>query len=191
METLSLIVGYAGTLVNIVAFQVKNRKTLLLFQIISNLLPAISFMLLGMEKMIGGAVAFVASFHTAVTYYYSQKGSVPPWAPSALFIGLYAVASFLPSVIAGGIGLLDLFPFLTGVIYVFALREPRIENARWFFFTNLILWILYDCLGEKVAVANLITHCITLGSIIISIIRYNFILPARERKVKQDHAEGS
>ena len=113
---MSLIVGYIGTVVNIAAFQIKKRKTLLFFQIISNLLPAISFMLLGMDKMIGGVVAFVGTCHTTVAYYYSRKNMVPPWGPSVLFIGLYAVAAFLPSALTVGINLPNAFPFLTGLI---------------------------------------------------------------------------
>ncbi|MBR4866917.1 MAG: YgjV family protein, partial [Clostridia bacterium] len=56
MEILSQIVGYIGTATAVVGFQVKARKHLLLCQIFSNLLVALSFVLLGPDKLAGGSI---------------------------------------------------------------------------------------------------------------------------------------
>ena len=57
MEILSQIVGYIGTATAVVGFQVKARKHLLLCQIFSNLLVALSFVLLGPDKLAGGSIS--------------------------------------------------------------------------------------------------------------------------------------
>lgn len=185
MEILSLIIGYIGTAVGIMAYQIKRRDLLLIFQIAGNLLPAISFLLLGPDKMIGGLVALIATCHTAIAYRSVKKGSVPSWSVTALFIALYAVGSFVPALLENTFHpFLDACPFLCGLFFSLALRANTVSLARVFYLFGSIPWLFYDCMGETVAVANLLTHIIALLSVVVSIIRYDILSKQRVDNIK-------
>ena len=175
METLSLIIGYIGTAAGIVAYQIKNRKILLIFQIIGNFLPALSFVLLGMDKLVGGLVGFVAAVHTYVAYRAVSKGTTPSNTVSVLFVVLYGMTSLIPALLSQSTTtlLLAVFPFLCGFFFVLALRAKTFPISRMFYWLGCVPWLFYDCLGETVAVANLVTHSIALLSVTIGIIRYD------------------
>ncbi len=175
LETLSLIIGYIGTAVGIIAYQIKSRKVLLIFQIIGNFLPALSFVLLGMDKLVGGLVGFVAAVHTFVAYRAVSKGTTPSNGVSALFVGLYGVTSLIPALISRSTTtlVLAIFPFLCGFFFVLALRAKSFPVARVFYWLGSVPWLFYDCLGETVAVANLVTHTIALLSVTLGIVRYD------------------
>lgn len=187
METLSLIIGYIGTAIGVVAYQIKKRERLLVFQIIGNLLPAISFLLLGPDKMIGGLVAFVGSCHTLVAYFAIRKGGVPSRGQTVLFIGLYAVASLLPALLNDNLQLpRDLCPFMCGFFFSLALRAPTVNRARLFYLLGSVPWLFYDVIGDTVAVANLVTHTIALLSAAIAILRYD-LLPTKKTATRDQN----
>lgn len=183
METLSLIIGYIGTAVGIIAYQIKSRKVLLIFQIIGNFLPAMSFVLLGLDKLVGGLVGFVAAVHTFVAYSAVSRGGTPSNGVSVLFVGVYGVTTLIPALISRSVTTLVLavFPFLCGFFFVLALRAKSFPMARIFYWLGSVPWLFYDCLGETVAVANLITHTIALLSVTVGIVRYDLWPKLRQR----------
>lgn len=175
MEMVSLIIGYIGTAVGIIAYQIKKREILLIFQVIGNFLPALSFVLLGMDKLVGGLVGFVAAAHTFIAYRAVSRGATPSNWVSAMFVGLYAATSFIPALLSRSttVLMLAVFPFLCGFFFVLALRANSLPTSRIFYWLGCVPWLFYDCLGEQVAAANLVTHTIALLSVTVGIVRYD------------------
>ena len=182
MEILSQIVGYIGTATAVVGFQVKARKHLLLCQIFSNLLVAFSFVLLGPDKLSGGAICFVAVFHTFFNYLHSKKGNAPPLWQTGIFFLIYTAVSAITLFTAGSFLFpLSLFPYFCSVLFILAITLKNDSLSRLCFFANASLWIFYDIFGTTFAVANLVTHILVLISNIIGIVRMD-LLPKFSKK---------
>lgn len=180
MEIASLIVGYIGLLADIIGFQCKKHANLLIAQMAANFFVALSFVLLGISKMAGGLICFIAMVQALVNYLYQKRERKPPMWTLLLFGTLYAGATALTIYLAGEFDALQTFPFFCALIYMLAIFTVNPTVCRGLFLVNATLWILYDLMGAAFAWANFSTHALEAISIIVGIVRYD--LPWRRKR---------
>ena len=173
---ISLIFGYAATIIAIIGFQLKKQWQIILSQCLSNLLVALSYMVLDISRMTGGAVCLVGAIQTFINYLYFRRDMLPPKALKFIFLIAYLGASALVLSLAGTINVpYDLIPPFASVIFLLGVSTSVPRTTRFLFFINIVLWVVYDALAKPMAIANLFTHVCILISLATSIIRFDLL----------------
>mgnify|MGYP002514187313 CR=1 FL=1 len=83
--TLSLIFGYTATALSIIGFQLKKQWQIILSQSISNLMVALSYIVLDISNMAGGIVCMVGALHTFINFLFF---SLPKGLHFVVFVAL-------------------------------------------------------------------------------------------------------
>ncbi len=161
---ISQIIGLITTVTAVVSVQFKSMKLILIFELLSNLLVASTYILLG--GISGSYICLVASVQTVVSYIYAKKKKEVPGFITAIFICAYiaiTVFTFKTPI--------DILPGICAVTFALAVVQTKSSGYRVFMATNSFLWIVYDLVVK--AYTMIITHGLLLGSIIIAMARYD------------------
>lgn len=157
-------IGPVTTLMSILSAQMKNLKVILIYELLINLLVALSYILLG--GISGSYICIIASVQTAVSYVYARKNREVPHMLTALFVIVYSGIS-----VYSYQSPLDILPGVSAVAFALAIVQNSSAGYRLFMGINSFLWIVYDMMIG--AYTMLITHSLLLVSVIIAIVRYD------------------
>ncbi|GEM_PF-2392495 len=174
MEKISICIGAVGTVLGFLSFQTKNKKTYLIYQILSNLMVAASFLFLGLDRLSGGLLCFAAIFQGLLNYRYVSKNEpISRWSVIFFFI-LYSALTLVPEFVQGALRFPYSFcPFFCAVFFLLSICAKEGKTTRIFGACNSAVWIIYDMFGVTFALSNFATHTLLLISTIIGILRYD------------------
>lgn len=153
METISFGISGTATILGIWQAYGKKMRSVLIMNLIGNLLVAISYLLVA--SFSGAAVCFTACVQVVINYIYDMRGKKLP--VSLLFC--YAAAFCIVNLTVFT-GWYDLISLGATMVYVLAMAQ---SNVRWFrvlYALNSLLWIFYDIITQSYG--NLWTHVILL-----------------------------
>lgn len=174
---MSLIFGYAATVAAIIGFQLKKQHHIIISQFFANSLVALSYIVLDISKIAGGVTCLVGAAQTFINFLYLKKDKTPPKGITLVFLAAYIGASVLTLSLSPQTASIpyDLLPLLGSFAFLISVSTKNSTATRYWFFANIIIWIVYDAAASPVAVANLVTHICILISIIVGIVRYDIL----------------
>ena len=176
MTTLSLIFGYTATALSIIGFQLKKQWQIILSQSISNLMVALSYIVLDSSNMAGGIVCMVGALHTFINFLFFRRDQMPPKVIKYIFLLLYLSSAAFTIYLAGSVNFpYDFIPPAASIFFLLGVSTKNPKITRSFFFVNILFWITYDLLASPIALANLCTHLLTFASLVAGIIRYDIL----------------
>ena len=176
MTTLSLIFGYTATALSILGFQLKKQWQIILCQSISNLLVALSYIVLDISNMAGGIVCMVGALHTFINFLFFRRDKMPPKVIKYIFLILYLSSSAFTIYLAGAVNFpYDFIPPVASIFFLLGVSTKTPKTTRKLFFVNILFWNAYDLLASPIALANLCTHLLTLASLVAGIVRYDIL----------------
>ena len=162
-------------IVAVCMMQFKNLKLILLGQLTTNLLTALSYLLL--DGLSGAGISIIAIIQSGVMFIYNQKNKKPHWWVLGLFILSYLACSvfYYKSFI-------DVLPAISAICFAISIAMPTPFLSRVWFSFNPIFWVAYD-LSTR-AYGNLAIHLIVFISTITALIRIDDIFGFKKRKLK-------
>ena len=158
----------------VLSMQFKGMKPVLVCQIISNLMCAATFLLLG--GLSGMAICSVAILQCIVVFACNVKGIKPPLPILLGFIGAYVVCSlvFFQSFV-------DVFSAMGAVFFAIGMAQDKASAARRWYLANPVCWLIYDVF--TMAYGNVLTHAILFFTTLLAIVRLD--LPEYRRKRRE------
>lgn len=162
-------IGFLGTLILFISFQMPVKKKILLFQIISAFIFAVHYFFLGLDtgNFSGMVMNLVAMVRTELFYFEDKK-----WFRPYLFTG-----TFLCIILYIGIdtwkNIYSLFPMLAMVDSTLCLNIKKEKYFRIFNFPGSPLWLVYGIYSKSYS--GILGEIFTMTSIIIAVIRYDIL----------------
>lgn len=158
------VVGVLTTVVAVATFQFKDVRHILLGNVISNLMVALQYALLG--GFSGAWICMVAAVQTIVMYFLDKR-------ENAQKLRKYLLVLFCVMYIVGTCIVYknweDILSCVCAMIYVLAILQTDSKNFRRCIFVNSSLWIVYDVC--TMAYTGILTHGLELVSIITAMLR--------------------
>ena len=149
-----------GVVINL---QLKEKRPLLLFAILTNVLSALNIILLGQAGS-GVVIIAVAIVQILFALWHDKKGTEANLIEKIVFFVLY---------VAGGAlaykSPLDLLSIVAAVCYMFAMFQKKEQNIRLFLLANMSSWTIYFIIIKSTAVFAQVAGII---SSIVAICRY-------------------
>lgn len=156
------IFGFLALVPFVLSFQAKNRKYLLILQIVSLLLFSVQYLLLG--AWTGLILEFICIVRNIMFYFRDRVKSFNNIA-MPIFFSLAAIA----------VGVFTrtawywFIPVLANISQTIGLYMRKDINNRIFFLIGSPLWLVYNCLTG--ALVGVVTEVCNIISIVISIVR--------------------
>lgn len=146
----------------VIMMQFKSMKKILIFQIICNLLTAVSYALLG--GLSGAGICIIAIVQTITMFIYNIKKVPPHKIVIIAFVALYIGCSafYFKSFI-------DIFSALAAVCFAISVVQTKAALSRLWYLFNPLCWLIYDIYTK--AYGNLALHLVVFVSTFIGIIR--------------------
>lgn len=133
---ISNIMGAAGVLANVLIYQQKNGKNLLLFKLISDFLWVTHYFLLGAYSAV--AVAIIAVFREIVFYNQDKK-----WAKSKLWLVFFLICSVTSAVLTWQ-SPFSVLPAIASIISVISFWRNDPCLSRYLAFPISVSMLTYD-----------------------------------------------
>ncbi|MBQ8408518.1 MAG: YgjV family protein [Clostridia bacterium] len=156
-QGISVVTGVLAILL----MQFKNMKTILLFQIIVNLLASSNYLLLGGDT--GAIVSALAIIQSVVMFLYSQRQRKPHLAVIVGFICAYVACSTYNIVMTRD--LMELLPAFAAVCFSVSLVQEKPSVFRIWGALNPSFWLAYDLYTR-----SYVMFCVHLGILISSVV---------------------
>ena len=170
-EIVGQIVSIAAMGCNIISYQQKAQHRLVICQLFGGILFSISFFLLG--ATVGGLLNLVAAVR-AVLFLFPKKfnASHPAWLFG--FIGCYVVFYVLTFTVFGKEPtpfnfIIEFLPLIGMIATTISYRFSDAKSIRKFGLISSPAWLVYNI--ANMAVGAILCEVLSLGSIIIGIIR--------------------
>ena len=163
MRVASVIFGVLGVAANVLIYQQKSSRKILVYKMVSDVLWALHYFFLG--AMAGTAVALIGLARETVFYNHEKK-----WASSRLWLAFFIVLGVVLSLVTGRT-LYSLLPAAASALSVisFGLHKPKVTRALAFPVSACML--TYDVLsGSYIGIAN---EIFTLTSTAVATVRLN------------------
>ncbi|MDO5401682.1 MAG: YgjV family protein [Eubacteriales bacterium] len=157
--------GVATTVIALVGVQFKSINHILVSQILTNLLSALVFGLLG--GFSGAWICVVAIVQTVTMFCFNRHSG------RQTHRGILAAAFCLVYVLGTAWfykGWGDLVSGTCAVLFALAVVQENSEKFRGLFLVNGLLWMVYDLTTG--AYTNLMTHGLSVGSTVVAMVRY-------------------
>ena len=159
------IFGVIGIIFSVLSMQMKTKKNIMIMLLCLNLASALNFLFL--NSISGSLVCFFAVFETFVNYLFDSKNKKVP---------IYVIAFYVVVNLALGIysyhSLIDIIPIACALLYCATVCTKKESNIRKEMFGNQTLWLIYDIIVKAYMFS--VSNVLTLISIIISMIRFDF-----------------
>ncbi len=165
LHTVSQIIGFCGMAGNFIAFQQTKRRNILLVQIISALLFILHYVLLG--QYTGAALNFIGFCRSVVFINNGKK-----WARSRVWLYIFIALCLIAGVVTWS-GPFSVLPPLAMILSTVANWMKSEKQIRFITFPSSPCWLIYNVSAGSVA--GVITECVTMTSLLISIIRYDIL----------------
>lgn len=159
--------GILTTVIALVGVQFKNINHILTSQILTNLLSAFVFGLLG--GFSGAWICVVAILQTVTMFCFNKH----PDSGSKKYRSILAAAFCLVYVLGTAYfykGWGDLVSGTCAVLFALAVVQENSDKFRGLFLVNGLLWMVYDLTTG--AYTNLLTHGLSVGSTIVAMVRF-------------------
>lgn len=163
MVILAQILALFAILFWVISILLKNKKNILLMQVIANGIYGIEYLLLGAFS--AASMNFLSFLRLLVYYFYTSLNiKMPKW---ILFV-------FIALVLLFGIitydGLISLLPIIITVLYTYAFWQNNLNVARIIYIVAAIIWIYYNY--EVGAYVGIIGNALEIITGLISLIKY-------------------
>ena len=157
------IVGIIAMGVGALSLMQKKTTSILLVQIVSTILFATHFFMLG--AFAGASLNILSMLRNIVIYFKKEKWATPKiWFP--VFTLFFAIAVYF-----SGDGLLGLLPFAGCVFMSIGLYIDNSTVTRRYIIISSPCWLIYNTIN--LSIGGIIAEIINLASLISSIIRYD------------------
>jgi len=174
MELLSYPVSLAATVLGLIEPFCKKMKTILIFNLLGNVLAGLSYLLT--RSYSGCGICLVAALGLIVNYQFTAKDRpIPRWIVcihAAAFVGvnLMTFAAWY-----------DAFALAASLLFVLSIAQSSAKHYRLLYISNSLCWVVYDIFAG--AYANLMTH------VVLSVAIFGAILVRDRKQKKQDSLE--
>lgn len=163
MVILAQVLALFAILFWVISILLKNKKNILLMQVIANGIYGIEYLLLGAFS--AASMNFLSFLRLLVYYFYALLNiKMPKW---ILFV-------FITLVLLLGIitydGLISLLPIIITVLYTYAFWQNNLNVARIIYIVAAIIWIYYNY--EVGAYVGIIGNVLEIITGLISLIKY-------------------
>lgn len=163
MVVLAQVLALFAILFWVISILLKNKKNILLMQVIANGIYGIEYLLLGAFS--AASMNFLSFLRLLVYYFYTSLNiKMPKW---ILFV-------FIALVLLFGIitydGLISLLPIIITVLYTYAFWQNNLNVARIIYIVAAIIWIYYNY--EAGAYVGIIGNILEITTGLISLIKY-------------------
>ena len=163
MVLLAQVLALFAILFWVISILLKNKKNILLMQVIANGIYGIEYLLLGAFS--AASMNFLSFLRLLVYYFYTSLNiKMPKW---ILFV-------FIALVLLFGIitydGLISLLPIIITVLYTYAFWQNNLNVARIIYIVAAIIWIYYNY--EVGAYVGIIGNALEITTGLISLIKY-------------------
>ena len=163
MVVLAQVLALFAILFWVISILLKNKKNILLMQVIANGIYGIEYLLLGAFS--AASMNFLSFLRLLVYYFYTSLNiKMPKW---ILFV-------FIALVLLFGIitydGLISLLPIIITVLYTYAFWQNNLNVARIIYIVAAIIWIYYNY--EVGAYVGIIGNILEITTGLISLIKY-------------------
>lgn len=163
MVVLAQVLALFAILFWVISILLKNKKNILLMQVIANGIYGIEYLLLGAFS--AASMNFLSFLRLLVYYFYALLNiKMPKW---ILFV-------FIALVLLFGIitydGLISLLPIIITVLYTYAFWQNNLNVARIIYTVAAIIWIYYNY--EVGAYVGIIGNILEITTGLISLIKY-------------------
>lgn len=163
MVILAQVLASFAILFWVISILLKNKKNILLMQVIANGIYGIEYLLLGAFS--AASMNFLSFLRLLVYYFYALLNiKMPKW---ILFV-------FIALVLLFGIitydGLISLLPIIITVLYTYAFWQNNLNVARIIYIVAAIIWIYYNY--EVGAYVGIIGNALEIITGLISLIKY-------------------
>lgn len=159
------IFGVIGIIFSVLSMQMKTKKNIMIMLLCLNLASALNFLFL--NSISGSLVCFFAVFETILNYLFDSKNKKVPIYVIAFYVVVNLVLGF-----STYNSLLDLIPIVCALIYCATICTKKESIIRKEMFINQTLWLIYDIVVKAYMFS--ISNILTLISIVISMIRYDY-----------------
>lgn len=185
MDILAQSFGIVGMIFNIIVFQQRKQKNVLIFQFLAALTFALNYLLLG--AMVGGLLNLVGALRAGVFYFEEKtKARGIPWliAFIVLFSASYPLTFLVfDTPVTPKNLIIEILPVIAMIVATISLRLGKARAVRAFGLISSPMWLVYNCFSGSIgAIASEILNLI---SIIVGIIR----LDIKRDKSNQNHLE--
>ena len=163
MVVLAQVLALFAILFWVISILLKNKKNILLMQVIANGIYGIEYLLLGAFS--AASMNFLSFLRLLVYYFYTSLNiKMPKW---ILFV-------FIALVLLFGIitydGLISLLPIIITVLYTYAFWQNNLNVARIIYIVAAIIWIYYNY--EVGAYVGIIGNALEITTGLVSLIKY-------------------
>lgn len=160
-------VGILTTVIALVGIQFRKLNHILISQILTNLLSALSFFLLG--GFSGAWICLVAILQTVVLFLFNRKPRKNERRKRTVLAVLFCLI-FLAGTAYVYHGWGDLVSGTCAVIFALAVVQEDADRFRGLFLVNGLLWMVYDL--STGAYTNLLLHGLSVVSTAVAIVRF-------------------
>lgn len=160
------IVGILTTVVALISVQFKRVELILIGQIVSNLLVALSFGLLG--GLAGAWICIVAAIQTIIIYFLDKSNIKNKKSVKNLLLMIF-VAVYITGTVIVYQGWGDIVACVCAMLFVLAIIQTGSGKLRRIMMLNALLWVIYDY--QTKAYTNMLTHGLELLSILAAMLR--------------------
>ena len=172
-ETWAMIFSILGMLVNIVSFQVKNKKPLLIFQTIGNVLFLISFVF----NASGIAVILNVIYVTRNFIYMKLDGKrgKPMYITCALLCAAFIISYTVYTLVAGLTAtenLWNIVPVAASIFGTIASACIDVNKYRLWKYGDSICWLFFNARFGLGAIGGVVGEVLNQISLTVGLIRY-------------------
>ncbi len=163
MDIAAQIVGLAGIVCSLLSFQQKERKHVMLFQMIASALFCIQLFMVG--AITGGCVDSISFIRTAV---FSQNDK--KWASSPIWLGVFIVAMIGTGILTWQDGW-SILPIIGSVLSTVALWMKNSKHIRVISLFVGPCWLIYSLIHG--AYTGALNEVLAMTSIVIGMVRHD------------------
>ena len=177
-DIIAQAIGIVAMAFNILSYQMKGSRGVVLMQLFGGALFSVNFFMLG--AYVGGILNLIGTFR-AIVYSNREKFKADSIFWLVLFILLY-ISSYILSFTAFGkeftlfYAVIELFPVIAMTATTLGFRSNKAKTIRLFALISAPSWLIYNIVF--VSIGAIICEVFSLISIIIGIIRYDIKKPA-------------
>lgn len=158
--------GIITTIVALLSVQFKNVEFILIGQIISNILVALSYLLLG--GLSGAWICILAAVQTVIIYFLDKLDIKNKSRKKVVLLILFVVGYVVGTMMVYK-DWRDVVAGICAILFVLAIMQTDSGKLRIIMMLNALLWIIYDYKTE--AYTSILTHGLELLSILTAMIR--------------------
>ena len=166
LRTIGQIIGFAGTALFILSFQIKENKKLFLMQLLSFAISVVHYFMIG--AITGSGIMLINVLRCVVMYFYNDKS----WARWKIW-PVVLVAAYVANTVLTWDTWLSLLPLIGTLACTYGCWS---RNPRTIRMANLLLgsptWLVYDIVQGSVSAS--IMESLTIISILVSLVRYGW-----------------